>query len=459
MTMADLHALTAAIGELEDDLMTCMRCGMCQAVCPLYKQTGMEADVARGKLALLDGLLRQMFAQPQAVEAKLNKCLLCGSCQANCPSGVKVLDLFLRARAILSGVSGLSGAQRMILKNLLAHPRRFDTIMGWVSKFQGALTRPANELLGTSCARVGSALIGGRHFKNLAPVPFHQTHPRLDTPRGASGYKVAFFVGCLVDKFYPRIAHSAMALFEKLGVGVFIPESQGCCGIPSLAAGDTDSFERLVVHNLDRIEQADFDYLITACATCTSTIKKLWPSLAPPHRPELCRRTIALAEKTLDISQFLVDIVGLKAARQPAGSKDAQTGVTYHDPCHLKKSLGVSGQPRALLNASAGYRLVEMRDPDQCCGMGGSFGIKYYDISRRIGEQKREAIMQTGCRVVATGCPACMLQMSDSLSRGGADIAVRHVIEIFAEDIHSYDVAVRAHQAQEDFGSGFRTDP
>jgi len=444
--MADMRALTAAIGELEDKLMTCMRCGMCQSVCPLYEQTGMEADVARGKLALLDGLLQQMFEQPDAVEAKLNKCLLCGSCQANCPSGVKVLDLFLRARAILTGVSGLSAPQRIILKNLLAHPQRFDTIMRWMSKFQNALTRPANELLGTSCARIGSPLIGGRHFRGLAATPFHQTHPRMNTPTGSSGYKVAFFVGCLLDKFYPHVAQIAVDLFEKLGVGLFIPDVQGCCGIPALASGDTASFERLVSHNLDQFEQTDFDYLVTACATCTSTINKLWPQLAPAHSPEIIRRTTELAEKTLDISQFLVDIVGLNAIQQLVETDGTEIAVTYHDPCHLKKSLGVAGQPRTLLNASPGYRLTEMKAPDKCCGMGGSFGIKYYDISRRIGEQKRQDVLQTGCRVVATGCPACMLQLSDSLSRAGGDIAVKHVIEIFAEGIKPYGAAAGAHQ-------------
>jgi glycolate oxidase iron-sulfur subunit len=444
--MADMRALTAAIGELEDKLMTCMRCGMCQSVCPLYKQTGLESDVARGKLALLDGLLQQMFEQPNAVNAKLNKCLLCGSCQANCPSGVKVLDLFLRARAILTDISGLSAPQRVILKNLLAHPQRFDTIMSWLSKFQNVLTRPANGLLGTSCARVGSPLIGGRHFRGLAATPFHKTHPRINTSSGSSGLKVAFFVGCLVDKFYPHIAHTALDLFEKLGVGLFIPDAQGCCGIPALAAGDTSSFERLVSHNLDQIEQDRFDYLVTACATCTSTIKKLWPQLAPASSPDIIRRTTELAEKTLDISQFLVDIVGLKATRPPAKADGTEIAVTYHDPCHLKKSLGIASQPRALLNATPGYRLMEMKAPDQCCGMGGSFGIKYYDISRRIGEQKRQDVLQTGCRVVATGCPACMLQLSDSLSRAGENIAVKHIIEIFAQGIKSYGAAAGAHQ-------------
>ncbi|MFZ1985161.1 MAG: (Fe-S)-binding protein, partial [Desulfatitalea sp.] len=129
--MADMHALVGLMREVEDQLVVCMRCGMCQAVCPLYAQTGREADVARGKLALLDGLLQEMFTRPDSVAERLNKCLLCGSCQANCPSGVRVIDIFLKARAILAGFSGLSTAQKIILKGLLAHPAMLDRMVSW----------------------------------------------------------------------------------------------------------------------------------------------------------------------------------------------------------------------------------------------------------------------------------------------------------------------------------------
>ncbi len=105
--MGDMQMLVGLMRELESQLSACMRCGMCQAVCPLYAQTGREADVARGKLALLDGLLQEMFDRPDSVAERLNKCLLCGSCQANCPSGVRVIEIFLKARAVLAGFSGL----------------------------------------------------------------------------------------------------------------------------------------------------------------------------------------------------------------------------------------------------------------------------------------------------------------------------------------------------------------
>jgi len=436
--MADMRALIALMREVEDQLTVCMRCGMCQAVCPLYAQTGREADVARGKLALLDGLLHEMFTRPDSVAERLNKCLLCGSCQANCPSGVRVIEIFLKARAILAGFSGLSATQKIVLKGLLGHPALLDRVAAWSAPLQKLFTRPANELLGSSCARFTSppvsSVMGDRHFRPLADEPFHRTVPAVNTATGRSGIKVAFFVGCLIDKIYPRVGQALMEICAHHGIGLFLPESQGCCGIPALSAGDSDTFRRLVRHNLACFQRHSFDYLVTACATCTATIKEFWPMMLGDAPEALRAQVAALAEKTLDVSQFLID----KGIVEPAGPLPATTGsvpVSYHDPCHLKKSLGVFSQPRMLLDAAGGYRRVEMQAPDQCCGMGGSFNLKYYGISRQIGRRKRDAIHASACRIVATGCPACMLQMTDALSQAGDKVDVRHVIELYAEGL------------------------
>ncbi len=462
--MADMHALIALMREIEEQLTVCMRCGMCQAVCPLYAETGRESDVARGKLALLDGLLQEMFDKPHGVAERLHKCLLCGSCQAGCPSGVRVIEIFLKARAVLAAFSGLSAAQKILLRGMLARPGVLDRTALWGARFQKMLTRPVNDILGTSCARIASPLIGDRHFRPLAERPFHQDIPKLLTPPGASGRRVAFFVGCLIDKIYPRIAHAAVNACGRLGVGVFIPESLGCCGIPALSAGDTAAFQRLVRYNLAQLQQASFDFLVTACATCTSTIKKLWPLMLEGKDSGLQAQAVQLADKTLDISQFLVDKLNLTGGEiesaqggRIAPAQGGRIAVTYHDPCHLRKSLGISAQPRAVLKAIPGCRLIEMPSPDQCCGMGGSFNLKHYRLSRRIGEHKRDAIRASGCRVVATSCPACMLQMSDILSRSGDGVAVKHVIELFAEGLNPYADAVTADQAEENQRPGFRT--
>jgi len=419
--------------ELEDQLVVCMRCGLCQAVCPLFAETGREADVARGKLALLDGLAQEIFQNPQGVMERLNRCLLCGSCAANCPSGVKVLDIFIKARAILTGYVGLSPVKKVLFRGLLGKPGFFNRIMAWGAKYQGIFIKPVDDLLGSSCSRFLSPLLKTRHFKPLAATPFHQRVPSLNTASGAGGLKVAFFVGCLIDKIFPEVGAAVVKVLEHHGVGVYLPPTQACCGIPALSGGDTPAFDNLVRHNLELFDPESWDYLVTACATCASTIKKLWPLMALEYPEARKARIAALADKTLDISQFLVDKVGVEQVRA-AGVGD-RIPLTYHDPCHLKKSLGVAAQPRALLRANPRYALQEMAEADWCCGCGGSFNLQHYETSAAIGRRKRENIARSECRVVATGCPACMLQMTDMLSQAGDRVQVRHAIDLYAESL------------------------
>jgi glycolate oxidase iron-sulfur subunit len=430
--MAGMKELAAQVKELEDQLVICIRCGMCQSVCPLFEQTRKESDVARGKLALLEGLMNNFFSDPDGVNQRLNKCLLCGSCAANCPSGVNAVEIFVKARAILTKYKGLSPVKKLIFKKMLANPSLFNRLTEHLGRFQWIFMKSDNNTQGTSCARLVSPLIEGRHILPVAKVPFHDSGFQPVLAPGRSGLTVVFFIGCIIDKIFPSIAQASMTVFKHHGVGVLCPENQGCCGIPALASGDRQSFDALVEHNLDLLKGLKFDYLLTACATCTSTIKKLWPLLYQGKGSGTRAFVREISEKTLDINQFLINRLIVEEAPQKNEEKTAC--VTYHDPCHLKKSLGVIEEPRKLIRA-AGNRLVEMNGPDKCCGMGGSFNLYYYDISSSIGKRKGESIEDTGCDTVATGCPACMMQLSDMLAKADSEVAVKHPIELYAEHL------------------------
>jgi glycolate oxidase iron-sulfur subunit len=254
----------------------------------------------------------------------------------------------------------------------------------------------------------------------------------MDSDPGDSGIKVAFFTGCLIDKVFPKVAEAVIDALNYHKVGVFMPEGQACCGIPAICVGDTESFIQLVRYNIDRFYISEFDYLVTACATCTAVIKKFWPLMIKNQRPDIMSRVEKLAEKTMDINQFLVSKVGLIEKEYYKNEKKI---ITYHDPCHLLKSLGISSEPRALIKANPTYSLKEMPESDWCCGLGGSFNLQYYDISAKIGKRKRNNIKSTNCSVVATGCPACMIQISEMLSKHGDSIVVKHPVTIYAESL------------------------
>ncbi len=423
--MADIKQLAKMLNELDELVTRCMSCGMCQAQCPVFTQSGKETDVTRGKLALISGLRREMLKDPKQVQEKLNRCLLCGTCEANCPSGVQVTDIMLRARAILNEYLGMSTTQKLLFRRMLTHPRLMNTLVSLGARFQGLFSKQADEIIGTSCARFNAPFIRDRHFRAFAKKPLHKQVPSLDTPAGSSGLRVAFFPGCVTDKIFPGVGQAVLKILAHHQVGVYMPRGQACCGIPALSAGESDAFSGLVRQNVELFSAGNWDYLVTPCATCTATMRQLWPE---HHKGSMGR---IITDNILDINQFLVDILGVK----PAPGDGEKIPVAFHDPCHLRNTLKISSQPRDIIAASKGYAVAELPGGPSCCGSGGSFNLKHYDLSREIGLAKARDIADSGAAMAATACPACMLQLADMMSQEKISLPVKHVLEIYAESL------------------------
>ncbi|MDR0881356.1 MAG: (Fe-S)-binding protein [Candidatus Adiutrix sp.] len=427
----DIAALAAMLLELDDMLVSCMRCGFCQAVCPVYGATMREADVTRGKIALLENLAHHIITDAESVNEKLNRCLLCGSCQANCPSGVKIMDIFLRARSIVMGYLGLSPIKKMIFRGFLVRPKLFDGLLGLSKTFQGLFIRDDHNAAGTYQAPLFSAFIGDRHFPALAKEPFHTTTSALAEKAGPGRPVAALFPGCVSDKIFPQLAQATVKILRKHQTGIFLPAGQNCCGIPALASGDRKTFDQLVRQNLAIFKTGTFDYLVTPCATCAATIKEIWPKFSNDYTPEEQATLKEMSEKAIDITAFIVDVLKAELPESAQGGRR----VTYHDSCHLKKSLNVSSQPRRILKNIPGLEFVEMPEADRCCGSGGSFTLAHYDLSKKIGQRKRDNIVSVKPDLVAAACPACMMQIMDMLSRNGDNIPVKHVAELYADSL------------------------
>lgn len=434
--MSDLHELARMLEELDDQMVSCMKCGMCQAVCPVFAETGKESDVTRGKIALVDDLAHEMIQDPEGVKESLNKCLLCGSCAANCPSGVNVMEIFLKARAVVNGYLGLSAAKKAIFRQMLTRPGTFNTLVNLASKFQGMFTKPVGGAQGTSCARFKISGVEDRHFKGIERKPFHKRVKMPYESKGDAGIKVLFFPGCVVDKVFPQVAMATVEVLEHHGVSVIIPDGLACCGIPALSSGDSEGFRKLVEANVRVLKKQEYDYIVTACATCSATLHEFWRKYAGDLSEESKAVAVKAAEKTMDVSAFLVDV--LKAELPESGAGGPM--VTWHDPCHLKKSLGVAAQPRKVLKACP-VDFVEMAEADRCCGSGGSFTFYHYDVSKKIGDRKAGNIEASNAQIVATGCPACMMQLNDALSRHGTQVEIRHVMEIYADALKEKESA------------------
>ena len=428
--MPNILQLAKSLRDLDEKIVKCMRCGTCQSVCPVFAESLAEGDVARGKLALLSKLSQEILRDAKGVNARLDRCLLCGSCQCACPSGVSILDIFLRARAICAEYLGLNPIKKIVFRLVLCNPRFFALLMRF-SPLSKIAARPDANPQNTRSSPLLKCVMGDRHIPDLPSKTISQKYGHLKIPAGKSGIKVLFFPGCMGDKVYTSTTEACIKIFRHFGVGVEIPQNMSCCGIPALASGDVKSFESMARQNLAVFEKCDFDYIITACPSCTETIKTLWAEYSAD--PALRQKAEKLAAKTLDISEFIADV--LKAAPAPAQPAAGARKITYHDSCHLKKSLGVWRQPRELIKANPNYAFCEMNEADRCCGCGGSFTLTHYDISKKIGERKARNIIESGADIVAAGCPACIMQISNVLALANSKAKARHVAEIFAETL------------------------
>jgi L-lactate dehydrogenase complex protein LldE len=236
--------------------------------------------------------------------------------------------------------------------------------------------------------------------------------------------RVALFVTCLVDLFRPTIGFAALKLLEDAGCVVDVPEAQTCCGQPAYNSGDKADAKAVARGVIAAFE--GYDHVVAPSGSCAGTIRTHYPSLFSDE-PEWAGRADALAKKTFELVSFLTDILGVTSvAAAHSGS------VTYHDSCSGLRELGIQRQPRQLLRSVAGLELRELPDADVCCGFGGTFCVKYPDISNAIVEEKTQLIAATGAETLLAGDLGCLLNMAGKLKREGRATKSRHVAEVLA---------------------------
>jgi L-lactate dehydrogenase complex protein LldE len=236
--------------------------------------------------------------------------------------------------------------------------------------------------------------------------------------------RVGLFVTCLVDLQRPSVGFAALRLLERAGCKVEVPRTQTCCGQPAYNSGDRATARDLAVAVLDAF--GGFDYVVAPSGSCAGMIRAHIPHLFDDD-PNLRARADALAAKTWELVGFLTDVMGLR------GVEAAYQGtVTYHDSCSGLRELGVKAQPRALLSSVAGLTLTEMKEPEVCCGFGGTFCVKYPEISVRMVADKTRDIAATGADTLLAGDLGCLLNIAGRLAREGAAVKVRHVAEVLA---------------------------
>jgi L-lactate dehydrogenase complex protein LldE len=239
-----------------------------------------------------------------------------------------------------------------------------------------------------------------------------------DSPR------VALFVTCLVDLFRPTVGFAAVKLLEQAGCRVEVPGAQVCCGQPAYNSGDRRDAMAVARQVVDAFQ--GYDYVVAPSGSCAGMLREHYPALLADD-PAYARRAHDLAERCWELISFLVDVRGVETTGAAfAGS------VTYHDSCSGLRELGVKAQPRRLLAAVDGLSLVELPGAETCCGFGGTFCVKYPEISDKMVSDKAADIAATGAGTLLAGDMGCLLNMAGKLSREGRPVKARHVAEVLA---------------------------
>jgi glycolate oxidase iron-sulfur subunit len=425
--------------EIQRELDRCMKCGFCMSVCPVYGAEKEEGAVARGKIGIAEAVLAgELALDDQEVIDTLFDCLVCKSCMQACPSGVQFDRIMLDLRAAIVQKKGLPWLKAAIFAGLKS-PVAMDGAMKLGALVKGLAFRedPRSRAISprSPFTILGGAFDHGRLLPAPSANPLRDRVPHI-VAAPDSKMRVAFFTGCSFHYFYPQTGLDLIEVLTQNHVEVTIPKNQQCCGTPVLVHGDLETARTLAKRNLDAMDESGAEYIVTGCGSCGAAWQHEFVQTIGDD-PVYTPKAAYWSARTFDISTFLTKIIGY---RKPQGKVRAV--VTYHDSCHLKKSMKVFAEPREILRGIPSLMFREMAKPDACCGSGGSYFLTHAETSASISEKKATDAAATGASTIATGCPACMMQLVDSTNRYGSKQRVRHYISLLAD-------AYRAEQFEE----------
>jgi L-lactate dehydrogenase complex protein LldE len=238
------------------------------------------------------------------------------------------------------------------------------------------------------------------------------------------GKRVSLFVTCIVDQLFPKIGLAMADVIERLGYEVDFPENQTCCGQPAFNSGYRAEARTVARHFLDTFESAEC--IVVPSGSCTSMVAHHYAELF--HKdPKALARVHALEKRIWEFSTFVTQVAGV----EDVGARLDEV-VTFHDGCHALRELGIRSAPRRLLARVRGLELREMQPAEECCGFGGTFAVKFAELSAAMARTKIEAIERTGARTVVSLDPSCLMQIQGALSRAGSPIRTMHLAEVLA---------------------------
>lgn len=405
----------------ESRYLNCIRCGLCLAVCPTYRSSWSETASPRGRVALARKNLEGELALSPNLAEQMYSCFDCRACNDICPVGIRPADLALELRQLQEQARPRGWKQRLF-GGVVARPGRMELATLPLRLYQILGIRRLVYALGIRRLLPGKLRDLEAMLPRLPQRPLRRVLPEVVQARGQSQRRAGFFLGCAQSLLFAGESAASVRVLARNGCTVVTPKETVCCGMPAKSYGRQDLVLEQARHNISLFEKAGVDVIVTDCATCGSTLKEYGQMLSGDA--EWAERAAAFSSKVRDISEFLMKI----PLEKPTGRLQAR--LTYHDPCHLRRAQGVWKQPRRLLGMIDGLELVEMSEPDACCGSAGSQLITHYATSISVLERKVDQIEATGAQMIASGCPGCQMQLQVGVRRRGLKVEVVHPVEL-----------------------------
>ncbi|MGC1403431.1 MAG: (Fe-S)-binding protein, partial [Thermodesulfobacteriota bacterium] len=379
----------------EEEVSKCIKCGSCLSVCPIYLETGQETLVARGKLSLLSGHFSDLLPADKEIYHLLSNCLLCGACAENCASGVKADELIQKGRSLFLEKVGPGKWKKFLAREILPRGDRLKILR----RGQNLLFKKIPEERGLKLRFSPDP----RTWPELARPFFLERNIKPTNEQSVRSLKLGYFVGCSANFLYPEVGEATVKLLSPIGT-VTIPAQQTCCGLPAFALGDMKTARDLARKNVLAFSEDRLDAIVVSCSSCATHIKTAYPELLA-EETDLQPKVENFIRKVEELSQFITQKdFNLTPLHHPS----PQT-IAFHDPCHAKRKLKITKEPRKLLKSLPGLSLVELKG-NRCCGHGGLFNLSHPDLSQKILERPLTDLDSSGAEVIATSCMACLMQ-------------------------------------------------
>lgn len=421
--LLDNGRMEMAADPLFSQVLSCVRCGACANVCPVYRLVGGHkmGHIYIGAIGLI---LTYFFHGTEKARNLVQNCINCEACKDICAAGIDLPRLIKEVQIRIQEEEG-QPTPSLLLGKVLKNRKLFHRLLRvakWAQKPVAA---------GDGFLRHLPMLFFKEHdYKALPTVaakPFRDRWPELQQEIKQPRCKVALFSGCVQDFVYPEQMEAAVELFAANNVAMTYPMEQNCCGLPVQMMGEKAASIDITRSNIDAFAGEGCDYIVTLCASCASHLKHSYPKLVEGY-PAYTEKVKDFSAKVIDFSSFVHDVLQV----EPEQFSGDNQSVTYHAPCHLCRGLDVHEAPRNLMQiAGADYR--EAAEEEVCCGFGGTYSAKFPELSRELLNNKMTNVEATGAATLLTDCPGCIMQIRGGLKAKGSSMKVKHVAELLSE--------------------------